>query len=126
MSYNGLVPGDIILLGTPGTMFDYLIPGEFSHTEIFCGLVQTGENIWDRDAHQWMATGTPYVIHATKSDNAGNGLGYSVWGVAVNDHADEAVALRVKGITNAQRQQAVDWMKSKLNGGSDGYPIGPA
>ncbi len=126
LSYNGLVPGDIILLGTPNTMFDYLIPGEFSHTEIFCGLVQTGESIWDRDSHQWMAPGTPYVIHSTKSDNAGNGLGYSVWGVGVNDHADNAVAVRVNGVTNAQRQQAVDWMKGRLYGGVDGYPVGPA
>jgi len=126
LSYNGLVPGDIILLGTPGTIFDYLIPGEFSHTEIFCGFVQSGEYIWDRDFHQWMAPGTPYVIHSTKSDEAGNGLGYSVWGHAVNDHAEDAVAVRVKGLTDAQRQQAVDWMKLRLNGGLDGYPVGPA
>lgn len=79
LSYVGLVPGDIILLGTDDTIFDYLIPGEFSHTEIFCGFVQSGEWIWDRDNHEWMAPGTPYVIHSTKSDNAGNGLGYSTW-----------------------------------------------
>ncbi len=125
LSYNGLVPGDIILLGTPDTFFDYLIPGEFSHTEIFAGFVQAGELIWDRDQHVWMSVGTPYVIHSTKSDNAGNGLGYSTWLEGVNEHADNAVALRVSGVTNAQRQQAVDWCKSKLEGGTDGYPIGP-
>ena len=125
LNYNGLVPGDIILLGTPGTFFDYLIPGEFSHTEVYCGLVQSGEYIWDRDNHEWMVIGTPYVIHSTKSDNAGNGLGYSTWLAGVNEHADRAVAIRVSGLTNAQRQQAVDWCKSKLEGGIDGTPVGP-
>ncbi|MHA1629021.1 MAG: hypothetical protein ACTSXO_07870 [Candidatus Heimdallarchaeota archaeon] len=126
LSYNGLVPGDIILLGTAGSFFDYLIPGEFSHTEIFAGFVQPGEQIWDRDQHCWMPVGTPYVIHSTKSDNAGNGLGYSTWLEGVNEHAEIAVAIRVAGLTNAQRQQAVDWCKSKLDGGLDGYPVGPA
>ncbi len=125
LNYNGLVPGDIIVLGTAGTFFDYLIPGEFSHTEIFCGFVQSGQYIWDRDNHEWMAASTPYVIHSTKSDNAGNGLGYSTWLTGVNEHADTAVALRVSGVNNAQRQQAVDWCKSKLAGGTDGNPVGP-
>ncbi len=124
LSYNGLEPGDIILLGTDGTFFDYLIPGEFSHTVIFCGFVQSGEYIWDRDNHNWMVVGTPYVIHSTKSDNAGNGLGYSTWTVAVNDHAETAVAVRVAGLTTAQRQAAVDWMKSKAGTGinPENYP----
>ena len=103
-----------------------MIPGEFSHTEIFAGFVQPGEKIWDRDHHEWMAPGTPYVIHSTKGSEAGNGLGYSTWAYGVNEHAENAVAIRVKGLTNAQRQQAVDWMKSKLTGGPDGYPVGPA
>lgn len=124
LNYNGLVPGDIILLGTEGTFFDYLIPGEFSHTEIFCGFVQPGEYIWDRDNHEWMAPGTPYVIHSTKSDNAGNGIGYSTWSVGVNEHAENAVAIRVKGLTDSQRQQAVNWMKSFAGDGTnpEAYP----
>ena len=124
LNYNGLVPGDIILLGTEGTFFDYLIPGEFSHTEIFCGFVQPGEYIWDRDNHKWMAPGTPYVIHSTKSDNAGNGLGYSTWSVGVNEHAENAVAIRVNGLTDNQRQQAVNWMKSFAGDGTnpEAYP----
>jgi uncharacterized protein YycO len=126
LSYNGLVPGDIIVLGTEDTIFDYLIPGEFSHTVVFAGFVQSGQSIWDRDHHAWMATGTPYVIHSTKSSEAGNGLGYSTWACAVNDHAETAIAIRVNGLTNTQRQQAVDWMKARLAGGVDGYPVGPA
>ncbi len=124
LSYNGLEPGDIILLGTDGTFFDYLIPGEFSHTEIFAGFVQPGEKIWDRDHHEWMAPGTPYVIHSTKSSNAGNGIGYSTWATGVNEHAERAVAIRVKGLTSAQRQAAVDWMKSFAGDGThpENYP----
>ncbi|MHA1303749.1 MAG: YiiX/YebB-like N1pC/P60 family cysteine hydrolase [Candidatus Heimdallarchaeaceae archaeon] len=124
LNYNGLVPGDIILLGTDGTFFDYLIPGEFSHTVIFAGFVQSGEQIWDRDNHQWMAPGTPYVIHSTKSDNAGNGIGYSTWSVAVNEHAERAVAIRVNGLTDSQRQQAVNWMKDYAGDGTnpEAYP----
>jgi uncharacterized protein YycO len=126
LSYVGLVPGDIIVVGTEDTFFDYLIPGEFSHTEIFAGLVDSANSIWDRDHHQWMLVGTPYVIHSTKSSEAGNGLGYSTWATGINEHAKNAVALRVNGLTNDQRLQAFNWMKSRLSGGLDGYPIGPA
>jgi hypothetical protein len=134
-STNGLsasraLPGDIILLGTDGTFFDYLIPGKFSHTVLYCGKVKSGEKIWDRDAHRWMSAGTHYVIHSTKSDNAGNGLGYSTWYNAVNAHADNAMILRVLKsnggtLSSYQRNGIVSWAKSKLSGGTDGYPIGP-
>ncbi len=125
LSYAGLEPGDWVLLSNPGGMFDYLIPGEFEHSVMFAGYVQEGEYIWDRDYHEWMTPGTPYVIHSTKSDNAGNGLGYSRWSYAVNEAADKAVALEVDYLTASQKQQTVDWAKSQLDNGIDGYPVGP-
>ncbi len=130
LSTANLKPGDIILLGTDGTFFDYLIPGKYSHSAIYCGTVKSGERIWDRDAHRMMPTGTHYIIHSTKSDNAGNGLGYSTWYNGVNAHADNVAILRVlKGnggtLSSSQRNAIVNWAKSKLSGGTDGYPIGP-
>jgi len=131
VSTNNLLPGDIIVLGTDGTFFDYLIPGKYSHSELYCGVVQSGESIWNRDSHSWMAVGTPYVIHSTKSDNAGNGVGYSTWTEAVNNHADNILVLRVlksngATLTASERQAVVNSAKSRLTGGVDGYPIGPA
>jgi len=130
VSPDNLLPGDIIVLGTPGSFFDYLIPGEYSHSELYCGVVQPGELIWDRDNHEWMAPGTPYVIHSTKSDNAGNGLGYSTFEEAVNNHAEDVLILRVlkpngQLLSASERQAVVDWAKSRLEGGTDGYPVGP-
>jgi cell wall-associated NlpC family hydrolase len=131
VSPDNLLPGDFMILGTDNTFFDYLIPGKYSHTELYCGTVQPGELIWDRDNHEWMATGTPYVIHSTKSDNAGNGLGYSTWEEGVNNHADNVLVFRVlkangDPLSAAERQAVVNYAKSKLSGGTDGYPIGPA
>ncbi|MHA1642355.1 MAG: YiiX/YebB-like N1pC/P60 family cysteine hydrolase [Promethearchaeota archaeon] len=130
VSPDNLLPGDIIVLGTPGSFFDYLIPGEYSHSELYCGVVQPGELIWDRDNHEWMAPGTPYVIHSTKSSNAGNGLGYSTFEEAVNNHAEDVLILRVlkpngQLLSASERQAVVDWAKSRLEGGTDGYPVGP-
>jgi hypothetical protein len=130
LSCENLRPGDIILLGSPNTIFDYLIPGVFSHTEIFCGWVQPGEYIWDRTNHNWMAAGTPYVIHSTKSDVQGNGLGYDTWYNGINAHADNAVALRVMkpgGVipTSTDEYNMIAWCKNQLDGGWDGYPVGP-
>jgi hypothetical protein len=131
VSTANLLPGDIIVLGTSGTFFDYLIPGTYSHSELYCGVVQSGESIWDRDHHVWMAVGTPYVIHSTKSDNAGNGVGYSTFADAVNAHADNILVLRVLKAdgsvpTAAERAAVVNSAKSRLSGGVDGNPIGPA
>ncbi len=131
VSYRGLLPGDIVILGTPGSFFDYLIPGDYSHTVIYCGLVQQGEQIWDRTNKVWMAPGTPYVIHSTKSDSQGNGFGYDRWDVAVNAHAEDALVLRVlKGngvpLTSSDRAAVINFLKSQLSGGTDGYPVGPA
>ena len=130
LSTANLLPGDIVILGTDGTFFDYLIPGKYSHSELYCGTVKSGENIWDRDAHRWMPVGTHYLIHSTKSDNAGNGLGYSTWANGVLHHADNVVVLRVLKsnggtLSSSQRAGVVNWAKSKLSGGTDGYPIGP-
>lgn len=131
VSTANLLPGDIVLLGTSGTFFDYLIPGSYSHTVVYCGTVASGQSIWDRDNHVWMATGTHYVIHSTKSSNAGNGLGYSRWDVAVNQHADNVLVLRVLKsngaiLSSTDRTNIVNFCKGKLTGGTDGYPIGPA
>jgi uncharacterized protein YycO len=127
---TNLLPGDVLILGTKDTFFDYLIPGKYSHTELYCGTVQSGELIWDRDFHVWMPVGTHYVIHSTKGDNCGDGLGYSRWSEAVNNHADNVLVLRVmRGngalLTASERQSVVNWAKSQLTGGVDGYPIGP-
>ncbi|GAB4310789.1 MAG: hypothetical protein Kow0069_11130 [Promethearchaeota archaeon] len=128
---DNLLPGDIVVLGTDDTFFDYLIPGKYTHTELYVGTVQPGEMIWDRDAHEWMPSGTHYLIHSTKSDNAGNGLGYSTWEHGVMEHADNVLVLRVlkpdgSTLTASERQQVVGWAKSKLAGGPDGYPVGPS
>ena len=130
VSTINILPADFIVLGTDDTFFDYLIPGKYSHTVLYCGKVQPGEDIWDRDNHEWMPAGTPYVIHSTKGDDAGNGLGYSTWDVAINHHADNALVLRVlkpdgTQLTFPERKAVVDFAKSKLDGGIDGYPIGP-
>jgi hypothetical protein len=131
VSTANLLPGDIIVLGTDGTFFDFLIPGKYSHSELYCGVVQSGESIWDRDHHNWMAVGTPYVIHSTKSSNAGNGVGYSTWNEAVNAHADNILVLRVlkangATLTASERAAVVNSAKSRLSGGVDGNPVGPA
>jgi uncharacterized protein YycO len=130
LSPNNLLPGDIIILGTADTFFDFLIPGKYSHTELYCGTVKSGEKIWDRDHHEWMATGTHYVIHSTKGDVSGDGLGYSTWEEGVNNHADFVMVLRVLKanggtLSSSQRNGIVNWAKGKLTGGTDGYPIGP-
>ncbi len=131
VSYRNLKPGDIILLANPGSFFDYLIPGKFQHAEIFCGYVQSGEHIWDRTNKRWMPVGTPYVIHSTKSKSSGNGFGYDTWQVGVNDHADDALVLRVlhpdgSQLTSSERSALIRFLKSQLSGGVDGYPVGPA
>ncbi|NWF94754.1 MAG: hypothetical protein HXY34_01295 [Candidatus Thorarchaeota archaeon] len=131
VSYAGVLPGDMIILGTPGSFFDYLIPGAYSHSVIYCGLVQAGESVWDRTNKVWMSVGTPYVIHSTKSDVQGNGLGFDTWATAVNAHAEDALVLRVMKpggvpLTSAERSSIVAFLKSQLTGGTDGYPVGPA
>mgnify|MGYP006278779183 CR=1 FL=1 len=125
LSYQELEPGDWVILGTSGTFFDFIIPGEYGHSVMFCGFVDYYGQIWDRDNNEWMAAGTPYVIHSTKSDEAGNGLGYSTWENAVNNHAEFARSLEVPYLSASQKQQAVNFLKSELDGGWDGTPVGP-
>lgn len=130
LSSANLRPGDIILLGSPDTIFDYLIPGVWSHTVIFMGLVESGESVWDRTAHTWMAVGTPYCIHSTKSDVQGNGLGYDTFYNAINAHAGNVVVLRIVKsggalLTTTDEANMKNWLKAQLEGGIDGYPVGP-
>ncbi|TFF97061.1 MAG: hypothetical protein EU547_05350 [Promethearchaeota archaeon] len=125
LPYSNLEPGDWVILGTSGTFFDFIIPGDYGHSVMFCGYVQSGQYIWDRDAHEWMAAGTPYVIHSTKSSEAGNGLGYSKFTTAVNDHAEFARSLEVSYLASWQKDDAVYFLKNELDGGWDGYPVGP-
>lgn len=130
VSSANLRPGDIILLGSPGDFFDYLIPGVWSHTVIFMGTVRAGEAIWDRSNHVWMAVGEPFCIHSTKSDVQGNGLGYDTWYTAVNAHADNALVLRIVKaggalLTTTDEENMRAWLKNQLEGGIDGYPVGP-
>jgi hypothetical protein len=124
LNWQYLEPGDFVILGTEGSFFDYLIPGDYSHAVMYCGTVQPGEQIWDRDNHEWMAVGTPYVIHSTKSDNAGNGLGYSTWEEAVNNHAEFARSLEVDGVSTAEKQECVDFLKGELDDPT-GQDVGP-
>ncbi len=115
-------------LGNCGNLrhfFDFNIPGEYGHCVVFAGFVQSWQYIWDRDAHEWMAPGTPYVIHSTKSDNAENGLGYSKWSTAVNDHNEFARSLEVSYLSWWQKDNALYFLKNELDGGWDGYPVGP-
>jgi hypothetical protein len=83
---------------------------------------------------EWMDVGTHYVIEATKGTtpygDLENGLGYSTWEYGFNYRAQDAMALRVVDddgtiLTEAELQSVVDWAKSRLTGGVDGYPIGP-
>jgi hypothetical protein len=125
LPHSNLDPGDIIILANPGNFFDYIIPGEYGHGALFAGYVQQGQYIWDRDNDSWMDPGTPYVIHAAKHEGRGNGLGYGTFQEAINDHADVARSLEVEGLSEAEKQQALDYLTGELDGGSDGYPIGP-
>ena len=130
LSYNNLLPGDIILFSNPDSFFDHLVPGKFQHVEIFCGFVKPGELIWDRTNHHWMPIGTPYVIHSTCNRVSGNGLGYDTWRIAVNAHTEDAVALRVmkpngESLSSLDRYHIISFLKDQLAGGWDGFPVGP-
>ncbi|MBO3803620.1 MAG: hypothetical protein JTT11_07100, partial [Candidatus Brockarchaeota archaeon] len=95
VSPEGLLPGDIIVLGNVDCSVVNFVVGTYEHTAIYCGKVQPGEMIWDRTNKEWMEPGTDYVIHSTKSDVAGDGLGYDAFETAVNGQAEDALVLRV-------------------------------
>jgi hypothetical protein len=123
MSSNNLLPGDIILLGTDSSKFDYLIPGKWSHTVIFGGIAGYHE-IWDTEANTWVTQGEAWVVHSTKDDR-GSGLRTSSFTTVVNDHAGNTVAMRVLkpggGLMSAsERQSIVNFAVSKI-GTDEGY-----
>jgi hypothetical protein len=121
-------------MGGEKPFYDFIVPGDMSHSQLYCGKVQPGEQIWDRIHKCWMAEGTDYILEATKGDtpegSLGNGLGYSTFDYGFNFRADDAMVLRVVDddgtvLTEAELQSVVDWAKGRLTGGVDGYPIGP-
>ena len=123
MSDANLLPGDIICIGTDNTMFDWLIPGKWSHTVIFGGTAGYHE-IWATEEHTWVPSGETWVIHSTKSDD-GDGLRTSRFSTVVNDHADNVVAMRVLKpggayMTSTERNAIVNFAYSKL-GQDEGY-----
>ena len=130
VSPTGLLPGDIILGNTPKTWSSKLIPGEYSHAMMYCGTVKSGEKIWDRTNSRWMPVGEHYIIHsAPRDDDDKDGLGYDTWQTVVNSY-DNVVVLRVlkpggQRLTATERTNVVNVLKSKLSGGTDGYPVGP-
>ncbi len=122
LSYSCLDPGDWVMLEPEGGFFgDILVPGKYGHVVMFCGTVKEEESIWDCENKKWLTRGTAYVIHSTKK----NGLGYTAWEIAVNDHADFAIALEVPSLNASQKLAAVNFLKERLEGGVDGYPNGP-
>jgi hypothetical protein len=123
MSDNNLLPGDIILLGTDNTMFDWLIPGKWSHTVIYGGIAGYHE-IWATEDHTWVPQGEGWVVHSTKSDD-GDGLRTSAFSTAVNDHAGNVVAMRVLKpggayMSSSERNAIVSFCTSKI-GHDEGY-----
>jgi uncharacterized protein YycO len=123
MSDDNLLPGDIILIGTDDTMFDWLIPGKWSHTVLIGGTAGYHQ-IWATEEHTWVPSGETWVVHSTKSDD-GDGLRTSRFSTVVNDHADNVVALRVikpggSLMTSSQRSAIVNFAYSKL-GQDEGY-----
>ena len=124
LSYIGLLPGDIILIANPDTLYNDLVPGKYCHCFVYCGRVIEGESIWDRDNQIWMTAGTPYVIHSSAKDQNQSGLGYSAWS-KVNMYGSIVETIRISQLNNSQRIQALNWMINELSGGKDGYPVGP-
>ncbi|MHA1196777.1 MAG: YiiX/YebB-like N1pC/P60 family cysteine hydrolase [Promethearchaeota archaeon] len=123
MSPNNLLPGDIILLGTDDTFFDYLIPGKWSHTVIFGGIAGYHE-IWATEEGTWVPAGEAWVVHSTK-DSIDSGLRTSRFITVVNHHAGNVVAMRVLKpggvlMTASERQAIVDFAVSKI-GLDEGY-----
>jgi hypothetical protein len=123
MSSNNLLPGDIVLLGTDNSMFDYLIPGKWSHTVIVGGVAGYHE-IWATEDNTWVPQGETWVVHSTKDDR-GSGLRTSRYKTVVNDHAGNVVAMRVLKaggglLTSSERAAIVNFATSKI-GTDEGY-----
>jgi hypothetical protein len=123
MSSDNLLPGDVILIGTDNSMFDYLIPGKWSHTVIVGGVAGYHE-IWATEEGTWVPEGEVWVVHSTK-DDTDSGLRTSRFSTVVNDHAGNAVAMRILKpggalMSSSERQAIVDFATSKI-GHDEGY-----
>ncbi|TFG06899.1 MAG: hypothetical protein EU539_06450, partial [Promethearchaeota archaeon] len=123
MSPNNLLPGDIVLLGTDDTFFDFLIPGKWSHTVIIGGVAGYHE-IWATEEGTWVPQGETWVVHSTKDDD-GDGLRTSRYNTVVNDHAGNVVAIRVLKpgggtLSSSERSAIVNFATSKI-GTDEGY-----
>jgi len=116
MSPYNLLPGDIILLGTDNTFFDFLIPGKWSHTVIVGGVAGYHE-IWATEEGTWVPEGETWVVHSTKDDD-GDGLRTSRFSTVVNDHAGNVVAIRILKpggvlMSSSERNAIVNFATSK-------------
>lgn len=122
MSSDNLLPGDVILLGTDDSKFDYLIPGKWSHTVIFGGI--SDGSIPDTENGGYVPAGEAWVVHSTK-DDTDSGLRTSRFSTVVNEHAGNVVALRILKpggvlMSSSERQAIVDFATSKI-GQDEGY-----
>jgi len=122
MSSDNLLRGDVILIGTDNSMFDYLIPGKWSHTVIFGGI--SDGTIPDTENGGYVPAGEAWVVHSTK-DDTDSGLRTSSFETVVNDHAGNVVALRILKpggalMTASERQAIVDFAVNKI-GQDEGY-----
>jgi hypothetical protein len=123
MSSANLLPGDIILIGTDDTFFDYLIPGKWSHTVIIGGVAGYHQ-IWATEEGMWVPQGETWVVHSTK-DDTDSGLRTSRYKTVVNDHAGNVVALRILKpggalMSSTERNAIVNFATSKI-GLDEGY-----
>jgi hypothetical protein len=135
MSSANLRPGDILLIGTDDTIYDYLIPGKWSHTVIFGGWAAYYGQIWGTEEGTWLSAGEPWVIHSTAFGSAqaagrpswddDSGLRTSRFTTVCNAHADNIVALRILKsggytLSVAEENALVSFCTSKLYTGN-GY-----
>lgn len=135
MSSVNLLPGDILCTGSDDTIFDYLIPGKWTHTLIFGGVTTAAGQVWDTEHGCWLGAGVAWVIHSTSGGSAmasgrpswddDSGLRTSSFQCAINDHAGNVAALRVLKnggvqMTATERNAIVSFCTSRLTQ-SNGY-----
>jgi uncharacterized protein YycO len=134
MSSANLLPGDILLIGSDDTIFDFLIPGKWSHTVIFGGWTTASGQIWGTEEGTWLGAGVPWVIHSTQYGSAmaagrpswddDSGLRTSRFTTVCNAHADNIVALRVlkaggATMSAAERSSIVSFITSRITQTND-------
>lgn len=132
---TNLKPGDIILTGTDDTIFDWLIPGKWSHTLIFGGVTTAYGQVWGAEEGTWLNAGEAWVIHSTSGGSAeasgrpswddDSGLRTSRWSTVCNAHADNILVLRILKpggvvLTTAEQNSLLSFCTSKLFS-SNGY-----